>query len=30
MDGDNDFTLMAFAMVFAALLVVYLFVELIR
>jgi hypothetical protein len=30
MDGENDLALMAFAMVFAALLVVFLFVELIR
>jgi hypothetical protein len=30
MDGENDFALMAFAMVFAAVLVVYLFVELVR
>jgi len=30
MDGDNDFTLMAFAVAFAAVLTVFLFLELVR
>jgi hypothetical protein len=30
MDGNNDFTLMAFGMAFAAMLVVFLFMELVR